>query len=54
MKPHDVEILRRSVVMLTPGAWALRREQAEELLARLRELERLVETLKAQLAALQD
>lgn len=52
MGPHDVEIMRRSIVMLKPGAWALRREQADELLTRLREPERLVDHLRQELAQL--
>jgi hypothetical protein len=32
---EDWELLRRSVAMLPPGAWGLRREQALEALAAL-------------------
>ena len=44
-EPELVEIERRSVAMLSPGQWALRRERAAELLEQLswalRELRRL-------------
>ncbi len=33
--PEELEQIRRSVAMLPPGSWALRREQALELLANL-------------------
>ena len=35
LQPHDVERLRRSVAMLQPGAPALKRETALEVLAEL-------------------
>ena len=45
--PESVEQMRRSIVMLAPRAWALRREEAAEVLAvllvALRELRRLEE-----------
>jgi hypothetical protein len=44
-QPWEVENHRRSVVMLPPGVWALRREEAarllEQLAAALEEIRRL-------------
>lgn len=34
-QPWEVENLRRSVAMLSPGVWALRREEAAKLLEQL-------------------
>ena len=49
-EPELVEIERRSVAMLAPGQWALRRERAAELLEQLawalRELRRLRQRLE--------
>ncbi len=53
MDHHEVERLRRSVVMLQPDAWALRREDANRLLLRLAELEHLVAELRARLVELE-
>lgn len=33
--PEELEQIRRSVAMLPPGSWALRREQALEILSSL-------------------
>ncbi len=33
--PEELEQIRRSVAMLPPGSWAMRREQALELLSNL-------------------
>ncbi|MEZ5340836.1 MAG: hypothetical protein R2706_05140 [Acidimicrobiales bacterium] len=46
--PEAWEQVRRSIAMLAPGAWALRREQA------LQALSSLIVTLRAQQAAADD
>ena len=51
---HEIEILRRSIAMLSPGAMALSRERAGELLDRLHELERLVDDLRRLLDEVED
>jgi len=40
LQPHDVERLRRSVAMLQPGAPALKRETALQVLAELLRVQR--------------
>lgn len=49
---YELEVLRRSLVMLTPGAGALTREQALELLEQLQEAERRLSSLRDRLRRL--
>jgi hypothetical protein len=51
---HELEIIRRSIVMLSPGAAALNREQAVELLEELQQVQRRLEDLRDGLRALVD
>ena len=51
---HEVEILRRSVVMLAPGAPALNREQAIELLGDLQQVQGRLDQLRDGLQRLVD
>lgn len=49
---HELEIRRRSIVMLTPGVNALNREQALDLLRELAEVEARLERLRSGMAAM--
>jgi hypothetical protein len=51
---HRLEVLRRSLAMLTPRQPALDREEALELLAELEEVDRRLRELRAGLRALLD
>ncbi len=51
---HELENLRRSIVMLTPGVPALTREEALRLLEELAALEARLDTLRAGLRGLLD
>lgn len=51
-RPHELEILRRSIAMLSPGDAALSRERALELLAWLQRTERELTELRTGLEAL--
>lgn len=51
---YELEILRRSIAMLTPGQSALSREQALELLQDLADIERRLERLKSALRTMAD
>lgn len=53
-RQHEVEILRRSIAMLTPGQAALTREKALALLEELADVERRLARLKAALRTLAD
>ncbi|MDP9402615.1 MAG: hypothetical protein M3P85_04630 [Actinomycetota bacterium] len=53
-RQYDLEILRRSIAMLTPGAHALSREEALRLLSELREVQGRLDQLKATLRRLAD
>ena len=48
---HELEIRRRSIVMLTPGVNALNREQALDLLRELADVEGRLERLRSGMAA---
>ena len=52
--PHELEIIRRSVVMLSPGAPALNREQAVELLEELQQVQGRLDLLRQGLQRLVD
>lgn len=54
MDRHEVENLRRSIAMLAPGALALPRHEADALLRRLFELEKLLDDLRRLLDDLDD
>jgi len=46
-RPHELEIMRRSVAMLTPGATAqLTREEAMRLIAEVKEAQARIERLR--------
>lgn len=45
---HELEIRRRSIVMLTPGVNALNREQALDLLRELTDVEGRLERLRSE------
>lgn len=51
-KPHELEILRRSIAMLRPGDAALTRERALELLTWLQRTEHELSELRLGLEAL--
>lgn len=51
-RSHELEIIRRSLAMLTPGQKALRREDAIDLVEELAELTKRLETLRRGLARL--
>jgi hypothetical protein len=51
---YELEILRRSIAMLTPGQSALSREQALELLQDLADTEQRLERLKFALRTMAD
>lgn len=51
---HELENLRRSLAMLTPGAGALTREQAIELIDELSDVQRRLEDLRDGLRQLID
>jgi len=51
---EDLERLRRSIVMLEPGAMALRREDAANLIAELQATERELRRLRTGLRGLLD
>lgn len=53
-RSYELEILRRSVAMLSPGAPALRREDALRLLGELAAVEARLERLLAELRRLVD
>ncbi|MDP9386948.1 MAG: hypothetical protein M3Q48_03220 [Actinomycetota bacterium] len=53
-RQSELEILRRSIAMLTPGAGALSREEALRLLSELREVQGRLDQLKATLRRLAD
>jgi hypothetical protein len=49
---HELERLRRSIVMITPGQLALRREEAMVLLEDLAGVQERLDTLRAELRRL--
>ena len=49
---NELEIIRRSLAMLTPGQYALRREDAIDLVEELAELTKRLEALRSGLARL--
>ena len=49
---HELEILRRSIAMLSPGVPALRREQALEVLGELAAVQRRLDDLRSELRRL--
>ena len=49
---HELEIERRSIAMLTPGAWALRREAALRLRSALAERDDQLAEARIEVAAL--
>jgi len=49
---YELLNLRRSIAMLSPGAWALHREEAIDLLRELQKLERRVTKLREGLVSL--
>ena len=49
---YELEVLRRSVAMLTPGARALTREQTLDLLEELQDVQRRLAGLRAALRRL--
>jgi uncharacterized small protein (DUF1192 family) len=52
---YELEILERSIAMLTPNAASgIRREEALELISELGELHRRIEVLRAELRHLAD
>ena len=51
-QPHEIEILRRSIAMLSPGDSALSRERALELLTWLQHTERELLELRTGLEVL--
>ncbi len=51
---HDLERLRRSIVMISPGQLALRREDAITLLEDLAEMQERHDRLRAELRRLAD
>lgn len=53
-RKYQLEQLRRSLVLLTPGVPALDREQAIGLLAELQEVQGRLDRLKARLRQLAD
>lgn len=52
MEVHELERFRRSLVMLTPGQLALRREEALALLAELAEVQERLDLLRTELRRL--
>lgn len=48
---HELEIMRRSIVMLTPGVKALTREQALDLMREMEEVQNRLERLRSGLTA---
>lgn len=52
MDKHELERLRRSIVMIAPGQPALRREEAIVLLADLAEVQARLDALRAELRRL--
>lgn len=54
MEKHELERLRRSIVMISPGQLALRREEAIVLLEDLAEVQERLDGLKAELRRLAD
>jgi hypothetical protein len=52
--PHELERIRRSIVMISPGQLALRREEAIVLLEDLAEVQDRLDTLRAELRRLAD
>lgn len=51
---YELETLRRSIVMLTPGQPAMKREQALELLSELSAVQDRLDRLRSGLIALVD
>ena len=51
---YELEVLRRSVAMLTPGAQALTREQALDVLEELQDVQRRLGALRSELRRLAD
>ena len=51
---YELEVLRRSVAMLTPGARALTREQALALMEELQDVQQRLAQLRAALRRLVD
>jgi hypothetical protein len=49
---HELERLRRSIVMITPGQLALRREEAMALLEDLARVQERLDTLRTELRRL--
>jgi hypothetical protein len=49
-RDHELEIERRSIAMLSPRAWALRREEALLVMSALAERDRQLNELRRQLA----
>lgn len=49
---HELENLRRSIAMLTPGVQALTREQALELLSEIEDLDSRLRRLRTGLTAM--
>ena len=52
MDKHELERLRRSIVMITPGQLALRREEAMVLLEDLAGVQARLDSLRAELRRL--
>ena len=52
MDKHELERLRRSIVMISPGQLALRREEAMVLLADLAQVQERLDALRAELRRL--
>ena len=52
MERHDLERLRRSIVMISPGQLALRREEAIALLEDLAEVQQRLDALRTELRRL--
>lgn len=51
-RSHELEIIRRSLAMLTPGQHALRREDALDLIEELSELTKRLDRLRSGLSRL--